>query len=162
MKGVIGVAVVSWLWIGDGSSISISESISLIEVWAVLHSMCSSISSNHFQVFTIRSLNPCLFLLCNCVIWVAIVMWLWVCDSSGITIGESHSFIEVRAMLESSNISTNSWNVLSIEWTNPFQLGKSHTVLVVSAVVMWFWVWNGRGCSILKSISWVWCIWAVL
>jgi len=137
------VAVISDLWVWDGSGLAIGESESLIEIWAVLQSG---------EVWTMIVLHL-VHLLASILVLVqgplvaAVVSNLWVWDGSSPTIGESESLIEVWAVLQGLEVWTmvvfllaqlvvalavesNSWisNSLSLS------IGEGHSLIEVWAV----------------------------
>jgi hypothetical protein len=79
------------LWVRHGSSLAIGESESLVEVWAVLEA--SDVSSDFSEVLAIEVL-----LLGQLVVRGAVISNLWVWDTSGLSISEGESLIEVWAM----------------------------------------------------------------
>jgi len=89
VQGPLVVAVVTNLWIWDGSSPTIGESESLIEIWAVLQGL---------EVWTMV-----VFLLAQLVVALAVVSNSWISNSLSLSIGEGHSLIEVWAVRKAVN-----------------------------------------------------------
>jgi len=63
-------------------------------------------------------LHKCL-LLGECVVAVAVISWLWVWDTSGLSISKSESFIKVWAMFENLGIIMDFLEVLTIRSLDP-------------------------------------------
>jgi hypothetical protein len=80
------------------------------------------------------------------IISIAVVVSLWVWDSSCLSISKGESLIKVWAMFETSNIRS---NILSLDKRLLlFILVKS---IICVAVVSWLWVWDTKSLSIGKS-----------
>jgi hypothetical protein len=150
MKGVISVAVVTFIWVWDSLGLAINESESLVEVWAVLKTSDIATDILYLLMFLDTSFNMCRghHILSMGIFWVAVVTFIWVWDSSGLSINESESFVEVWAMLKRSDVRS---DILLL------MLGQ----LVVSlAVVVDLWVWDSFGLSVSEGKSLI-KIWAV-
>jgi len=104
--GILWVTVITWCWVSNSFGLAISKSHPLIEVGAVFHSECSSISSNCLEVFTIWSFNPLLLLLGKDLgllgFWYksnpiellfTVPMSFWVWDSSSDSVSKEISFV---------------------------------------------------------------------
>lgn len=91
MQGIICVAVVVNLWVGNGTGFTIGECKSLVEVGAVLKSC--NISSDVLG----RSLM-------ECILWVAVVMDFWIWDGPGLSVDKGEPLIEVWAMFETRDV----------------------------------------------------------
>lgn len=87
MQGIICVAVVVNLWVGNAAGFTISEGKSLVEVGAMLKSC--NIRSDVLG----RSLM-------ECIVRVAVVMDFWIWDGPGLSVDEGEPLIEVWAMFE--------------------------------------------------------------
>lgn len=145
MKSVIGVAVVMWLWVWDGSSLSVNKGHSLIEIWAVFKS--GDVRSN--------VLSKRLFLLlCQMsILSAAVISCFWVWNGSGLSINKGESFIKVGAVLQSCNISSDFGSIMSIK------LLLSHLIISV-AVESNLWEWDSSSLTISQSESLI-KIWAM-
>ena len=86
-EGILCVAVVTLLWVWDAKGLTVIESHSLIEIWAMR------------QDSNIRGdVSGVSFLLGELVFIVAVESNLWVWHGSGFAIGKGESLIEVWAM----------------------------------------------------------------
>merc|ERR1740117_2821573 len=129
-KLVIAGAVISDSWVCDTFSHTVSESHSLVEIWAMWKaSVCWS--------------PVWILLLSKLIVTGAVVSDSWVCDTFSLTVSESHSLVEVWAMWKAGVCSSPVWIFL-------FHLGK---LIVTGAVVVNLWVWNTSSLTISKGES---------
>jgi hypothetical protein len=131
---VLGVAVVSLVWIWDTSSLSVDKGEPLIEVWAVLEA--SDVGSN-------------ILLLSESIVGIAVISNLWVWYTLGLSISQGHSLVEVWAVLKGAK-----WCSMGLS----FSLGEG---VVGIAVIADFWVWYTFGLSIIQGhpLIEVWAMW---
>jgi len=114
---VVGSAVESSLWVWDTSGLTIGEGESFVEVWAMLEISAESFGSGIFVWFIKWSLG-------KSVIGSAVESFLWVWDTSGLSVSEGESIIEVWAMLKGCGKSFSSTvSVWDVKWS--FSLSKS-------------------------------------
>merc|ERR1712238_606525 len=186
-KLIVTGAVVSDSWVCDTFSLTVSESHSLVEVWAMWKAgVCSSpvwnallnklviagavivnlwvwntfsltVSEGHslIEVWAMRKTSVCftpvwILLLSKLIVTGAVVSDSWVCDTFSHTVSESHSLVEIWAMWKAGV-----W--LSPVWIFLFHLGK---LIVTGAVVVNLWVWNTSSLTISKGESLI-EIWAM-
>ena len=95
MECVIIITVVSLLWVWNASSLTISQSESLIEIWAVLK-LCEVGSDIFLFLLNLIKLVVC----------IAVVIDLWVWNSSCPSIFQCESLVKIWAMLKAIHISS--------------------------------------------------------
>jgi len=139
VKGIVGIAVVVNLRVGDGSGLAVLKGEALIEVWAVL-------KTGDVRTDVLGLGKGCL-LLVESVIGVAVVVGLWIWDSFSSTILKGESLIKIGAVLKASNVRA---DVLSLSQG-----------IVGVAVVVDLWVWDSFGLAVLEGEALI-KIWAVL
>jgi len=116
-KLVIAGAVISDLWVWDTFSLTVSESHSLVEVWAVRKTgVCSS--------------PVWILLLSKLVITGAVIINLWVWNTSGLAVSKSESLVEVWAMWKTA------------VWGSPVWILLLSKLVIAGAVIVNLWVWN--------------------
>ena len=131
-------AVEADLWVWDSLGLAVSESESLIEVWAVWKG--------------INTWSPvwCILLLSELPLLGAVEANLWVWDSLGLAVSESESLIEVWAVWKGINTWSPVWCILLLS-----------ELPLLGAVESNFWVWDSSGLAIGEgeSLVKVWAVW---
>merc|ERR1719230_945364 len=91
-----------------------------------------------------------ILLLCKLILLGAVVSYLWVWHTSGLTISKSESLIKVWAMWETSMWWSPVWII--------FLLGE---LILFGAVIADLWVWDTSGLSVVEgeSLIEIWAMW---